>query len=75
MTTKKCPLICKTSLTGTLKDIVETPISCDSAFGTPRYAVKVNPDSKVPALDIDGKIYTESLVLIELVNDLFPEKK
>ncbi|SAL99073.1 hypothetical protein [Absidia glauca] len=44
------------------------------SLGLAMYAVKVNPESKVPALDIDGKIITESLVIIELINDLFPEK-
>ena len=33
----------------------------------------VNPESKVPALTIQGKNIAESLVLIELANDLKPE--
>ncbi|ORZ19883.1 thioredoxin-like protein [Absidia repens] len=39
------------------------------------YAAKVNPEGKVPALDVDGTILAESLVIIELINDLYPEKK
>ncbi|KAI8093296.1 thioredoxin-like protein [Halteromyces radiatus] len=38
------------------------------------YTVKVNPEGKVPALDVNGTTVAESLVVIELVNDLFPEK-
>jgi glutathione S-transferase len=35
----------------------------------------VNPETKVPALTVDGYNIAESLVLVELINDLFPEKK
>lgn len=34
----------------------------------------INPETKVPALSIDGKNIAESLVLLELVADLYPEK-
>lgn len=34
----------------------------------------VNPELKVPALSIKGKSIAESLVLVELANDLHPEK-
>ncbi|ORZ03331.1 thioredoxin-like protein [Syncephalastrum racemosum] len=41
----------------------------------PEWYHKVNPDLKVPALEIQGKNIAESLVLVELINDLAPEKK
>ncbi|KAI9497062.1 glutathione S-transferase [Zychaea mexicana] len=40
----------------------------------PSWYPNVNPESKVPALTINGKNIAESLVLIELANDLKPEK-
>ncbi|KAI9033550.1 thioredoxin-like protein [Phycomyces nitens] len=41
----------------------------------PEWYGKVNPDLKVPAITVDGKTFAESLVIIELLNDLYPEKK
>ncbi|KAG2178414.1 hypothetical protein INT44_001566 [Umbelopsis vinacea] len=41
----------------------------------PTWYKDVNPETKVPALTVDGYNIAESLVLVELVNDLFPEKK
>ncbi|KAI9497063.1 glutathione S-transferase [Zychaea mexicana] len=40
----------------------------------PSWFKDVIPDAKVPALAIQGTIISESLVLIELANDLQPEK-
>ncbi|KAI8146093.1 glutathione S-transferase [Fennellomyces sp. T-0311] len=40
----------------------------------PSWYKDVNPETKVPALTIEGKNIAESLVLIELINDLKPEK-
>lgn len=53
---------------------VEHASACISVLTCYRYP-KVNPDSKVPALEIQGKNIAESLVLVELINDLAPEKK
>ncbi|KAG2228152.1 hypothetical protein INT45_009198 [Circinella minor] len=39
----------------------------------PSWYKDVNPETKVPALTIQGKSIAESLVLIELANDLKPE--
>jgi glutathione S-transferase len=41
----------------------------------PSWYGEVNPELKVPALKLNGKAIAESLVLIELVNDLYPEAK
>ncbi|CAO3684855.1 unnamed protein product [Umbelopsis ramanniana] len=41
----------------------------------PEWYKDVNPETKVPALTVDGYNIAESLVLVELVNDLFPETK
>ncbi|CAO3665072.1 unnamed protein product [Umbelopsis vinacea] len=41
----------------------------------PDWYKDVNPETKVPALTVDGYNIAESLVLVELINDLFPEKK
>ncbi|KAI8578646.1 hypothetical protein K450DRAFT_245881 [Umbelopsis ramanniana AG] len=41
----------------------------------PAWYKDVNPETKVPALTVDDYNIAESLVLVELVNDLFPEKK
>lgn len=35
----------------------------------------VNPEGKVPALATEGQILAESLVIIEYINDRFPEAK
>jgi glutathione S-transferase len=35
----------------------------------------VNPELKVPALTTEGSNIAESLVIIEYINDRFPEKK
>jgi glutathione S-transferase len=35
----------------------------------------VNPETKVPALTVDKTNIAESLVLVELIHDLFPEQK
>lgn len=35
----------------------------------------INPDSKVPALGVEGQNIAESLVIIEYINDRFPEAK
>ncbi|KAI8141193.1 glutathione S-transferase [Fennellomyces sp. T-0311] len=40
----------------------------------PSWYKDVNPETKVPALTIQGKNIAESLVLIELANDLKPEQ-
>ncbi|CDH59938.1 glutathione s-transferase c-terminal-likeprotein [Lichtheimia corymbifera JMRC:FSU:9682] len=40
----------------------------------PSWYKDVNPELKVPALSIKGKSIAESLVLVELANDLHPEK-
>lgn len=39
---------------------------------TPEY-LAINPMGLVPALEIDGRIYTESVALIELLDELKPE--
>ncbi|KAI9270345.1 glutathione S-transferase [Phascolomyces articulosus] len=39
----------------------------------PSWYKDINPETKVPALSIQGKNIAESLVLIELANDLKPE--
>ncbi|KAI8340831.1 glutathione S-transferase [Chlamydoabsidia padenii] len=41
----------------------------------PSWYGEVNPELKVPALKLDGKAIAESLVIIDLVNDLYPEAK
>ncbi|KAI8082816.1 glutathione S-transferase [Halteromyces radiatus] len=41
----------------------------------PSWYGEVNPELKVPALKIGDKSIAESLVLTELVNDLYPEAK
>ncbi|KAL0086068.1 glutathione S-transferase [Phycomyces blakesleeanus] len=41
----------------------------------PEWYHKVNPELKVPAITIDGKTFAESLVIIELLSDLYPEKR
>ncbi|KAH8551776.1 glutathione S-transferase [Umbelopsis sp. PMI_123] len=41
----------------------------------PSWYKDVNPETKVPALTVDDHNIAESLVLVELVHDLFPEKK
>jgi len=37
--------------------------------------VKINPNGQVPALDHDGKIITESTVICEYLEDVFPNDK
>lgn len=44
-----------------------------STLSVARYK-DVNPELKVPALNIQGKNIAESLVLVELISDLYPEK-
>ncbi|RUS14735.1 glutathione S-transferase [Endogone sp. FLAS-F59071] len=41
----------------------------------PSWYTDVNPESKVPAITVRGKNIAESLVIIELVADLYPEAK
>ncbi|KAJ2957061.1 hypothetical protein NQZ79_g7169 [Umbelopsis isabellina] len=41
----------------------------------PSWYKDVNPETKVPALTVDKTNIAESLVLVELIHDLFPEKK
>ncbi|KAI8381427.1 glutathione S-transferase [Radiomyces spectabilis] len=41
----------------------------------PAWYKDVNPETKVPALSVNGVNIAESLVLLELLNDLYPEKK
>ena len=36
---------------------------------------KINPELKVPAFTIGDQSIAESLVIIEYINDRFPEKK
>ncbi|KAI9249424.1 glutathione S-transferase [Phascolomyces articulosus] len=40
----------------------------------PEWYKDINPSTKVPALKINGRFIAESLVLMELANDLKPEK-
>ncbi|KAF7730281.1 hypothetical protein EC973_002524 [Apophysomyces ossiformis] len=40
----------------------------------PEWYKDVNPDLKVPALKVGDSTLAESLVLVELLNDLYPEK-
>ncbi|KAG0164600.1 hypothetical protein DFQ28_009645 [Apophysomyces sp. BC1034] len=40
----------------------------------PEWYGDINPDLKVPALVIDGTKLAESLVIVELINDLYPEQ-
>ncbi|CAO3635396.1 unnamed protein product [Cunninghamella echinulata] len=45
-------------------------------YNKPEWYVNVNPELKVPALKVDDHpTIAESLVLIELLNDLYPEKQ
>ncbi|KAI9473907.1 MAG: glutathione S-transferase [Benjaminiella poitrasii] len=41
----------------------------------PDWYKNVNPELKVPAFNAEGQNIAESLVIIEYINDLFPEKK
>lgn len=41
----------------------------------PDWYKDVNPELKVPALTVEGQNLAESLVIIEYINDRFPEKK
>ncbi|CAO3595092.1 unnamed protein product [Absidia cylindrospora] len=56
-----------------VKAVYET-VEIDLA-NKPSWYGEVNPDLKVPALKINDKAIAESMVLIELVNDLYPEAK
>jgi glutathione S-transferase len=44
-------------------------------FNKPSWYKDINPDQKVPALNTEGQNVAESLVIIEYINDRFPEKK
>lgn len=48
-------------------------IDAEPMMGTREYQ-KISPFAFVPAIDIDGHIITESLPIIELVDELFPDK-
>jgi glutathione S-transferase len=41
----------------------------------PDWYKDINPETKVPALTVEGQNIAESLVIIEYINDRFPEKK
>ncbi|KAI8146094.1 glutathione S-transferase [Fennellomyces sp. T-0311] len=43
-------------------------------YNKPSWYKNVNPETKVPVLTIQGKNIAESLIIIELINDLKPEK-
>jgi glutathione S-transferase len=44
-----------------------------AALGTPEYK-RVNPTGKVPALDLDGRVIPESSVILEYLEERFPQK-
>jgi glutathione S-transferase len=41
----------------------------------PSWYKDINPDQKVPNLNTEGQNISESLVIIEYINDRFPEAK
>lgn len=41
----------------------------------PSWYKDINPELKVPALNTEGQNVAESLVIIEYINDRFPDKK
>ncbi|OBZ85149.1 Glutathione S-transferase omega-1 [Choanephora cucurbitarum] len=40
----------------------------------PEWYKKLNPEERVPCLDVDGHILTESMVILEYLNECYPEK-
>ncbi|CAO3636974.1 unnamed protein product [Cunninghamella blakesleeana] len=70
-----CPYAQRVNLT--LKELgVEYEEVYIDLANKPDWYVKVNPELKVPALKVDDHpSIAESLVLIELLNDLYPEKE
>ena len=65
-------LTCQISLIGKENDIYITHLGSCLTFI--RYK-DINPELKVPAFTVGGKHIAESLVLVEYLNDRFPEKK